>query len=256
MPHIALVKARKEIQALNRKIQELQGQLKDCQPDTPLAVVTEGGSAATPETGTREEKVSIAESLFRFMEHGAFLGAIGIIGLLMVPVSTWFLALPAACFALAFHRTGVVRRRSLLVQIPSYILLLSLGAAAGWGIHDSIKETEEELLSRIAALIPKPEPKVISQGNPPPPQTATVEHKNLGPSVRPYDLPDERRNEVLALLAPSRLFWSQRCIRQASRSHPLRSGACKTLEPRSASGCDNSIRLARTLPGARKGMQS
>jgi hypothetical protein len=79
---------------------------------------------------------------------------------------------------------------------------LSLGAAAGLGIHVSIKETEDELLSRIAALNPKPGTRVISHGNPPTPQTAPVERKNLGSAIRPYDLPDERRNEVLALLAP------------------------------------------------------
>lgn len=248
MARNALVKARKEIQALNRKIQELQGLLEERQPDTPLVAIGAESSAATH---PHEEKVSIPESLFRFVEHGAFIGAIGIIGPLMVPVSNWFLALPAACFALAFHRTGVVRGRSLLVQIPSYILLLFLGAAAGLGIHDSIKQTEEELLSRIAALIPKPEqPKVISAGNPPPPQTAAVEPKNLGSSVRPYDLPDERRNELLTLLAPPPaanalkigcVGWSDRACAAAGKFVVLLSQAGWTINENRVFRMDTAI---------------
>lgn len=145
-------------------------------------------------------QVSIVEKILLFFENGLFLAAVGIAGPLMVPLSTWFLLLPAACFALAFHRVGVVRGRPWFQQISGYLLIALIGLATGLGIHVAIEKQENELISRIAALLPKPRPVAVPAGptSAPPPQ---MKGSSSIPTIRPYDLPDERRNELVALLA-------------------------------------------------------
>ena len=107
-------------------------------------------SAATP-----TKKQSLIEGAFRFVEHGAFLTVAGIVGSLMIFLSNWFLLVPAACLALAFHRAEAVKGRSMAAQVTAYALILTIGVFTGLGIHEAVEKQEGELISQIAALFPR-----------------------------------------------------------------------------------------------------
>lgn len=114
-------------------------------------------------------RASFSEKLFRFIEHGLVLAALGILGPLMVPLSKWFLALPAICLALAWHRVEAVKGRSVVLQGISYIGMLLLGASAGFGAYKAIEKQENELVAKIAALIPKQQVVTVFRDEPRPP---------------------------------------------------------------------------------------
>jgi hypothetical protein len=179
-------------QQLQKQVREQQSRISEL--ETFASRATEFASVPL------SVQVSIIEKILLFFEHGLFLAAVGIAGPLMVPLSNWFLLLPAACLALAFHRVGVVRGRPRFQQIPSYLLIALIGLATGFGIHVAIEKQENELISRIAALLPKPKPIAVpvapTSAQPPP-----TKGSSSIPTIRPYDLPDKRRNELLALLA-------------------------------------------------------
>ncbi len=177
---------------LQERIQERNGKISELEM---LATASEIDSASA------SEQPSTIEKILLFFEHGLFLTAVGIGGPLMVPLSNWFLLLPAGCFALAFHRVGVVRGRPWFQQVPSYLLIAVIGIATGFGIHAAIEKQENELLSRIATLLPKPKPSPVPV---PPVSVAPVPPtKSFSPTstIRPYDLPDAQRNELVNLLA-------------------------------------------------------
>lgn len=158
---------------------------------------TSAAEAATSESAQPTAQPSILEKILLFFEHGLFLTAVGIAGPLMVPLSNWFLLLPATCFALAFHRVGVVRGRPWFQQVPSYLLISSIGIATGFGIHVAIEKQENDLLSRLAAM-----------SRPSPPQITNIYE---GPGRTPAGSASELQKplkERTALLAQDLFDWS------------------------------------------------
>ncbi|UWZ85279.1 hypothetical protein [Occallatibacter riparius] len=130
---------RRTIQDQGRTISDLERKLEHSSAQNSGS---KDASSGQPDFGTKE-------GVFRFLESGPVLAALGIVGPLMIPLSKLFLALPAACFALGFHRSQVVAAKGLAVKVAGYFLILCLGSLAGYGAHKALQETESELISRI-----------------------------------------------------------------------------------------------------------
>lgn len=92
---------------------------------------------------------SFWERLLRFLEHGATLTVFGIGGSLMVAVSNWLLAIPALCLALALQRSGAVKGKQINVQVFFYLLVLTIGGLAGYGVSNAMRKSDAHLVTLI-----------------------------------------------------------------------------------------------------------